>query len=76
MAPENETGQPTENLKSAAGEIVGQYRQKTEQLWDDARLGTRMFRQDAEQYVRDNPTIAVCTAFGIGLVLGLIIFRR
>ncbi len=30
---------------------------------------------DAEQYVRENPTKAIFTALGVGFVLGLI-FRR
>jgi len=35
----------------------------------------RTFQDDAEQYVRENPTKAVVTALGIGFVLGMI-FRR
>jgi ElaB/YqjD/DUF883 family membrane-anchored ribosome-binding protein len=35
----------------------------------------RTFQQDAEEYVRENPTKAVFTALAVGFVLGLI-FRR
>ena len=64
-----------EDLRSAAGAIAGEYRDKAEQAWDDARDRVRTFQEDANQYVRENPTKAVFTALGIGFVLGLI-FRR
>src|SRR2546430_17345363 len=75
-----------EDLKSAAGAIAGEYRGKgeqawgdargkAEQAWGDARDRVRTFQEDAEQYVRENPTKAVFTALGIGFILGLI-FRR
>ena len=68
-------GQAAEDLKSAASVIAEEYRGKAEQAWDDAKGRVRTFRQDADQYVRENPTKAVCTALGVGFVLGLI-FRR
>jgi ElaB/YqjD/DUF883 family membrane-anchored ribosome-binding protein len=67
--------QATDHLKSAAGTIGAQHRDKTEQTRDDARDRVRMFQENANQYVRENPTKTVFTAFGIGFVLGLI-FRR
>ena len=74
------------DLKSAAGAMAGEYRGKAEQAWGDARGKAeqawgdardrvRTFQEDAEQYVRENPTKAVFTALGIGFILGLI-FRR
>jgi ElaB/YqjD/DUF883 family membrane-anchored ribosome-binding protein len=76
MAQENEIGQTTEALKSTSGEIAAEYREKARQVWDDAGDRVRTFKQDAEQYVRENPTVTVFTALGIGFVLGLIIYRR
>ena len=64
-----------EDLKSAAGALAGEYRGKAEQAWGDATDRVRTFQEDAEQYVRENPTKAIFTALGIGFVLGLI-FRR
>jgi ElaB/YqjD/DUF883 family membrane-anchored ribosome-binding protein len=64
-----------EDLGSATGKIVKEYRDKAEQAWDDAKDRVQTFRQDADHYVRENPTKAVFTALGIGFVLGLI-FRR
>src|SRR5437762_14294009 len=75
-----------EELKSAAGALAEEYRGKAgqkwgeargkaEQAWGDARHRARTFQEDAEQYVRENPTKAIFAALGIGFVLGLI-FRR
>lgn len=75
-----------EDLKSAAGAVANEYRGKAEEAWGEARDRAeaawgdasdraRTFQQDAEQYVRENPTKAVVTALGIGFVLGMI-FRR
>jgi ElaB/YqjD/DUF883 family membrane-anchored ribosome-binding protein len=75
-----------EDLKSAAGSLAEEYRGKAEQAWGEARGKAeqawgdatdraRTFHEDAEQYVRENPTKAIFTALGIGFVLGLI-FRR
>jgi len=75
-----------EDLKSAAGSFAEEYRGKAEQAcgeahgkaehaWGHATNRARPFQEDAEQYVRENPTRAICTALGIGFVLGLV-FRR
>ncbi len=65
-----------EDLKSAAGAFAGEYRGKAEQAWGEARgKAEQAFQEDAEHYVRENPTKAIFTALGIGFVLGLI-FRR
>ena len=75
MAQE-EIGQTAEDLKSAAGETVEVYREKAEQVWDEAKDRGRTIKKGAEQYIRENPTKAVFTALGIGFVLGLITFRN
>ncbi|MEO6870798.1 MAG: hypothetical protein ABI233_01095 [Chthoniobacterales bacterium] len=64
-----------DDLKSAASAVAGEYRGRAEEAWNDARYRVRGFQEDSEQYVRENPTKAICTALGIGFVLGLI-FRR
>jgi len=63
------------DLRSAAGAVAEEYRGRAEEVWQDASQRVRGFQDDAEQYVRDNPTKAIFTALGIGFVLGLI-FRR
>jgi ElaB/YqjD/DUF883 family membrane-anchored ribosome-binding protein len=65
----------TEDVGSAAGAMAKEYRGKAEQAWDEVQDRVRTFREDADNYVRENPTKAVFTAVGIGFVLGLM-FRR
>jgi ElaB/YqjD/DUF883 family membrane-anchored ribosome-binding protein len=55
--------------------MVEEYRSRAEGVLDDAVHRVRSFKDDSKQYVRANPTKAVCTALGAGFVLGLI-FRR
>ena len=64
-----------EDLRSAAGATVDEYRARGKEVWNDALDRVRNFQDDSRQYVRENPTKAVFTALGIGFVLGLI-FRR
>ena len=64
-----------EDLGSAAGAMADEYRDAGKEVLDDALHRVRSFQDDSKQYVRENPTKAVFTALGVGLVLGLI-FRR
>ena len=63
------------DLRSSAGAMADEYRGRLEEIRDDALDRIRSFQDDGKQYVRENPTKAVFTALGVGLVLGLI-FRR
>ena len=64
-----------EDLGSAAGAMADEYRERGKEVLDDALHRVRSFQDDSKQYIRENPTKAVFTALGVGLVLGLI-FRR
>ena len=64
-----------EDLRSAAGAMADEYRERGKEVLDDALHRVRSFQDDSKQYVRQNPTKAVFTALGVGFVLGLI-FRR
>jgi ElaB/YqjD/DUF883 family membrane-anchored ribosome-binding protein len=64
-----------EDLGSAAGAMANKYLGRAEEVWDDSLDRVRSFQDDSKQYVRENPTKAVFTALGVGLVLGFI-FRR
>jgi len=64
-----------QELRTVAEAKAHEYRGRAEHAFDEARVKARTFREDGEQYVRENPTRAVLTALGVGFVLGLI-FRR
>ena len=64
-----------EDLGSAAGAMANKYLGRAEEVWDDSVDRVRSFQDDSKQYIRENPTKAVITALGVGLVLGFI-FRR
>ena len=64
-----------EDLRSAAGAIADEYRERGKEVLDDALHRVRTFQDDTKQFVRQNPTKAVFGALGVGFVLGLI-FRR
>jgi ElaB/YqjD/DUF883 family membrane-anchored ribosome-binding protein len=64
-----------EDLRSSAGAMAEEYRERGKEVLDDALHRVRSFQDDTKQFVRQNPTKAVFTALGVGFVLGLI-FRR
>jgi ElaB/YqjD/DUF883 family membrane-anchored ribosome-binding protein len=64
-----------DDLRSAAGAMADEYRERGKEVLDDALHRVRSFQDDSKQYVRQNPTKAVFTALGVGFMLGLI-FRR
>jgi ElaB/YqjD/DUF883 family membrane-anchored ribosome-binding protein len=63
------------DARGKAEKALTDARDRAEEVWGDARTKARTFQEDAEQYVRENPTKAIFTALGVGFVLGLI-FRR
>jgi len=60
-----------EDLGSAADVTADEYRHRAQ----DAVHRVCSFQDDSKQYIRENPTKAVLTALGVGLLLALI-FRR
>jgi ElaB/YqjD/DUF883 family membrane-anchored ribosome-binding protein len=65
-----------EDLRSAAGATVDEYRARGKEVWDDALHRIRGFQDESKQYVRANPIKAIFTALGVGFVLGLIFQPR
>jgi len=61
--------------KTRAEHVYGEAKEKAGHAYGEARIKARTFREDGEQYIRENPTRAVFTALGVGFLLGLI-FRR
>jgi ElaB/YqjD/DUF883 family membrane-anchored ribosome-binding protein len=64
-----------EAVKSTATALKQDYTEKAGKALDEAKQRVRTLREDGEDYVRENPMKAVCTALGVGFMLGLI-FKR
>jgi ElaB/YqjD/DUF883 family membrane-anchored ribosome-binding protein len=76
-------GEKAQDLKTAATDKIGSIREGAEETasqlkgsageqWQDTRVKARELHASMEDYVRANPTKAILTAAGIGLILGLI----
>jgi ElaB/YqjD/DUF883 family membrane-anchored ribosome-binding protein len=57
-------------LESATAKVAEDYRDKSEQSWDETKVRVRTWQEEGENYVRKNPVKAVFTALGVGFVLG------
>ncbi len=68
-------GEQAETLKSAAGEQATHLKNAAQHSWDDARSKADDLRVELEKYVRENPTKAILTTFGAGVLLGLLLRR-
>ena len=64
-----------DNLKTAARSAVEEWRGKAEQVAGDAQERIRSLPEQSKRYVRENPTKAIISVLGIGILLGLIIRR-
>ena len=64
-----------EDFKSTGAAIAGDYRDKAEKAWGNAKGQARTWQGDAEDYVRENPTRAILTMLGVGFLLGLLMKR-
>jgi ElaB/YqjD/DUF883 family membrane-anchored ribosome-binding protein len=61
-----------EDVRGVAGEL----RTRTKDAWDSAQHQARRAVRESSACVRENPVPAALAAFGLGLVLGLILSRR
>jgi ElaB/YqjD/DUF883 family membrane-anchored ribosome-binding protein len=64
-----------ENLKAAGASMAEEYRDKAGQAWDNARTQAGVWREDGEDFVRENPVKTVVTALALGVAIGLLIRR-
>jgi ElaB/YqjD/DUF883 family membrane-anchored ribosome-binding protein len=64
-----------QKFRETAEAKAQEWRSRAEDAYGDARVRVRSLREDGEQYVRENPTQAICIALGAGFLLGLIVRR-
>ncbi|QQL46230.1 DUF883 family protein [Sulfuriroseicoccus oceanibius] len=62
-------------LRTAAVDRKDRISHLTEEKIAVTKERAKQYHETGEQYVRDNPTKAICTALGVGFVVGLL-FRR
>ena len=68
-------GSKANDIKETAGAKAQQLKQAASEQVEQGRVKAKEAHADAEEYVRKNPTKSVLTAFGVGIVIGLIIRR-
>lgn len=61
-----------EAIRDGAGETATQFKGAAEEQWQDTRVKARELHSSMEDYIRSNPTKAVLTAAGVGLIFGLL----
>ena len=76
LRPVVQAPSPIDNLATAASDKAKEYKGKAEKVMNDAQDKVRSFQEEGERYVRENPTRAIVSVLGIGLLLGLIFRRR
>ncbi len=67
--------QAAQDLRTAAEIKAQEYRGKAEEVYAQARERAKSWQEEGEEYIRQNPLRGVLTAFGVGLILGLLIRR-
>lgn len=63
------------HFKETAGQRADEFKTAANEAWTDARGKYDDIRAEAERYTREKPLQAVLTAFGVGLIVGLILRR-
>jgi ElaB/YqjD/DUF883 family membrane-anchored ribosome-binding protein len=62
-----------EEFRAAANAKAEEYRGKAEDAWGDAKITARTYQEDAEAYVRENPTRSLLIGVAAGFALGLMV---
>jgi ElaB/YqjD/DUF883 family membrane-anchored ribosome-binding protein len=64
-----------QQFRDAAGEKAADFREYADKAWSGARDQAKDFASDAEKFTREKPMQALLTAFGVGLLAGLLLRR-
>ena len=62
-----------QHLRETAGEKVNEFRGYADKTWTDARSQAKNYASDAEAFAKEKPLHALLTAFGIGLIAGILL---
>ena len=64
-----------QEFKTAATNKADEFRHYADQTLNDAKVKCADFRTEAENFAREKPLQALATAFGVGLLVGIILRR-
>jgi len=64
-----------QQFRDAAGEKAADFREYADKAWTGARDQAKDFASEAEKFTREKPVQALLTAFGVGLLAGLLLRR-
>lgn len=66
----------TETAKQKYDEYKDTAKQKYDEYKDTAKEAVDKYSKQATEYVHENPMTALAIAFGVGTLIGLMLFRR
>jgi ElaB/YqjD/DUF883 family membrane-anchored ribosome-binding protein len=67
--------QRAKEIRSTAEERAAEFRTYADKTWQEARRDFRDISAEAEKFAREKPLQALLTAFGVGILVGIIIRR-
>ena len=62
-----------QDLRQSAGQKADEFREYADDAMHEAKERYATLRTDAEKFTRENPMQALAGAFGVGLIIGLIL---
>lgn len=65
-----------QHFRQTAEDKAHEFKDYADKAWHEARSKTLDYTGEAEKYAREKPLQALLTAFGVGLVLGVLLKKR
>ena len=75
-ATEGQAGEKVAEIRARVKESLGSVRERMQDTGDGIKTRTRAAAQSADEYVHENPWVAVGIAAGIGFLIGSLGRRR
>jgi len=65
-----------QQFREKGQEKAHEFKEYADKAWTDARTQARSYADEAEKYTREKPLQALLAAFGVGLILGVILKKN
>lgn len=62
-----------QSFKEAAGDKSHEFKDYADRTWEDARAQVQDYAAEAEKFAKEKPLQALLTAFGVGLIAGILL---